>query len=107
MDEGAIILIKNLCLVIAFVHQVSQLLFQRMEKDGVLVDVSQKILTRGHAVGIETDFAVFVVKVQHRVQRVVILCAVQAVIKHSVLQNLSSPSFTRAMSVSVPASSNR
>ena len=76
-----------------------------MKEHRVLVDVLQEILPRRHTVGIETDLPLTIVKVQHRVQRVVVLL-IYAAVEHRCLPSFSSPVRTRAISVSVPASSN-
>ena len=70
--EIARILVKNFGIVIAFVHQVAQLLIQVVEEHRVLVDVLQEVLTCRTTIGLELDVPVRVVQVQHRVQRVVV-----------------------------------
>ena len=70
--EIARILIQHVGIVIAFVHQVAQLLIQVVEEHRVLVDVLQEVLTCRTTIGLELDVPVRVVQVQHRVQRVVV-----------------------------------
>ena len=118
-DEGSVVLFDDRSFVIAFLDQIAQLFLQRVEEDGVLVDVLQEILPRRHAVGIKADLSLVVVEIQHRVQRVIVEAlpfggdrlggggVAQIAVENCVFQNLSSPSVTRAMSVAVPASSNR
>ena len=70
--EIARILVQHFGIVIAFVHQVAQLLVQVVEEHRVLVDVLQEVLARCTTIGFELDVPVRVVQVQHRVQRVVV-----------------------------------
>ena len=59
-------------LVIAFGHQIIDLFPQVMEKDRVLVHVLEEILARSLPVAVKLDFSLVIVKVQHRVERVII-----------------------------------
>ena len=70
--EIARVLVKHFGIVIAFVHQIAQLLIQVVEEHRVLVDVLQEVLARRTTIGLELDVPVRVVQVQHRVQRVVV-----------------------------------
>ena len=70
--EIARILVQHFGIVIAFVHQVAQLLIQVVEEHRVLVDVLQEVLTCRTTIGLELDVPVRVVQVQHRVKRVVV-----------------------------------
>ena len=70
--EIARILVQHVGIVIAFIHQVAQLLVQVVEEHRVLVDVLQEVLARRTTIGLELDVPVRVVQVQHRVQRVVV-----------------------------------
>ena len=70
--EIARILVQHVGVVIAFVHQVAQLLIQVVEEHRVLVDVLQEVLTCRTTIGLELDVPVRVVQVQHRVQRVIV-----------------------------------
>ena len=70
--EIARILVQHFGIVIAFVHQIAQLLIQVVEEHRVLVDVLQEVLARRTTIGLELDVPVRVVQVQHRVQRVVV-----------------------------------
>ena len=70
--EIARILVQHVGVVIAFVHQVAQLLIQVVEEHRVLVDVLQEVLTCRTTIGLELDVPVRIVQVQHRVERVVV-----------------------------------
>mmetsp|Transcript_28810 Transcript_28810/g.54768 ORF Transcript_28810/g.54768 Transcript_28810/m.54768 type:complete len:238 (+) Transcript_28810:1354-2067(+) len=99
------VLIQHRLFIVALFDKVAELFVKRVEEHCVLVDVLQEILPRRHAVRVKSDFAVPVIKVQHRVQCVIIQSA-QLTVEHRLSPSFCSPSVTRAISVSVPASSN-
>ena len=104
------ILVEDFLLVIAFRHQVIELLPQVMEEDGVLVDVAQEILLRRLAVAVELDPPLIVIEVQHGVQRMIIerrFCRGARFRLGQRVQNRSSPCLTAMTSSAVPRSSNR
>lgn len=71
-DEIEGVLVQHFLLVISLRYQIIELLPQIMEEDGVLVDVLEEILPGSQTVLVELDLSVLVIKVQHRVQRVII-----------------------------------
>ena len=72
LHEGEVVPIEHFPLVVLVVQQVADLFFQVVEVDGVLIDVLEEELVRRLAVLFELDLPVFVVQVQHRVERVVV-----------------------------------
>ena len=108
LDEGELVLLEHLRLVVVVLDQVVHLLAQRVEEHRVGVHVLQEVLPRGLAVLVELDPAVRTVQVQHRVQRVVVEPPVVLDRGHlgQCRQNSSNPSWTRVTSRGVPNSSN-
>ncbi len=104
------VLAQHLLLVIPLLHQVTQLLFQVMEVNRVLVYVAKEILARRQAVRVKLDLPVLVVQVQLRVQRVIVAFGgkgrLQTGVRQMLNQNFFSPSFTNETSREVPRSSN-
>ena len=72
LDIREIVLVQDVLLVVALVHQVLQLLFQVVEEHRVLVDVLEEVLASRRTVRVELDVSVRVVQVKLRVQRVVV-----------------------------------
>ena len=72
LNEGPVVLLNGVRLVVLVGDQIVDLFFQVVEVDGVLVDVLEEELVGGLAVLVKLDLAVFVVEVQKRVERVVI-----------------------------------
>ena len=58
LDEGEVVLREHLGLVVLLLDEVVEPLLQRVEEDGVLVDVLQEVLARRLAVLVELDLAV-------------------------------------------------
>ena len=72
LNVREVVLIQDVLLVVALVHQVLQLLLQVVEEHRVLVNVLQEVLASGLTVRVELDASVRVVQVELRVQRVVV-----------------------------------
>ena len=72
LNVREVVLIQDVLLVVALVHQVLQLLFQVVEEHRVLVDVLEEVLASRRTVRVELDVSVRVVQVKLRVQRVVV-----------------------------------
>ncbi len=66
------ILVQHFALVIAFGDQIIEFFTQIVKEHRVLVDVLKEILLRGLTVAFKLDFAFIVIKVQHRIKRVII-----------------------------------
>ena len=79
LDEVARVLVEHLALVVVLLEQVVELLVLIVEEHRVLVDVLQKVLMRGFPVLVELDLAVFVVQIEHRIERVVVRLAREGV----------------------------
>src|SRR5699024_10875044 len=108
LDEGEVVLLEDVGLVVLVLDQVVHLLAQRVEEDGVGVHVLQEVLPRRLAVLLELDVPIGTVEVQHRVERVVVELPVVLDRGHlgQCRQNSSNPSWTRVTSRGVPNSSN-
>ncbi|VTR60987.1 Uncharacterised protein [Serratia fonticola] len=72
LDKGELILLQHRRFVISLIHQIAQFFRQVVEEHGVLVHVLQKVLPGGQPILIELDAPFGVVKVEHRVERMVI-----------------------------------
>ena len=96
LNVREVVLIQDVLLVVALVHQVLQLLFQVVEEHRVLVDVLEEVLASGLTVRVELDASVRVVQVKLRVQRVVVQLRggsfLYACVGVVFCQNCSSPS---------------
>ena len=66
------VLVQDVPLVVALLHQVVQLLLQVVEEHRVLVDVLEEVLACSRTIRVELDAPVRVVQVELRVQRVVV-----------------------------------
>ena len=110
LNVREVVLVQDVLLVVALVHQVLQLLFQVMEEHRVLVDVLQEVLASRRTIRVELDVSVRVVQVKLRVQRVVVQLRggsfLYACVGVVFCQNCSSPSRTLETSSGVPRSSN-
>ena len=72
LDVREVVLVQDVLLIVALVHQVLQLLFQVVEEHRVLVDVLEEVLASRRTVRVELDASVRVVQVKLRIQRVVV-----------------------------------
>ncbi len=111
-DEIERVLLEHGGLVVLLVDQVVELLLQRVEEDGVLVDVLQEVLPRSTLVGVELDLPVRTVQIQHRVERVIVQpvksgLGLKCRVCHCSFHHRSNPSLTRVTSSDVPNSSSR
>ena len=110
LDVREVVLVQDVLLVVALVHQVLQLLFQVVEEHRVLVDVLEEVLASRRTIRVELDVSVRVVQVKLRVQRVVVQLRggsfLYACVGVVFCQNCSSPSRTLETSSGVPRSSN-
>ena len=105
-----VVLIQDVLLVVALIHQVLQFLLQVMEEHRVLVDMLEEVLASGLTIRVKLDASVRVVQVKLRVQRVVVQLRGESFLYACVgvvfCQNCSSPSRTLETSSGVPRSSN-
>jgi len=104
------ILVQHFLLVIALGHQIIEFFPEVMEEHRVLVDVLEEVLFRRLPVLVELDPSLFVIEVQHCVQRMIVercFRRLQGAFECRDVQNRSIPFLTLATSSSVPSSSNR
>ena len=105
-----VVLIQDVLLVVALIHQVLQLFLQVMEEHRVLVDMLEEVLASSLTIRVKLDASVRVVQVKLRVQRVVVQLRGESFLYACVgvvfCQNCSSPSRTLETSSGVPRSSN-
>ncbi len=110
-DEVEGILVQHCLLVIAFTQKVIELFAQIVKEHRVLVHVLKKVLARSQPIPVQLNPAILIVKVQHRIQRMVIQhCCVrllQGPLECQRVQNLSNPCLTLTTSSPVPINSKR